>query len=354
MDWKRLLSYATGSVDQELLRRNEYLATENRILRAQIQGKIKLNDGDRRSLAEIGKRLGQRALAEVATIVKPETILGWHRRLVAQKFDSSANRGKTGRPPIAPEIEQTVLRFARENRTWGHDRIVGALANVGMTVGDRTVGAILKRHGVPPAPERRKETTWSEFLRSQRATLAATDFFSTEVWTLGGLVTFYVLFVVHLATRRVGIAGITANPDSAWMRQVARNLTAEGGFLEGKRYLLHDRDTKFCSGFRSILRSAGTRCVALPPRSPNLNAIAERFVRSVKSECVDRMILFGERSLRHALREYVAHYHAERNHQGMGNRLLFPDPGGSPSREDGRIERRERLGGLLSFYTRAA
>ena len=155
MDWKHLLAYITGTVDQELLVRNEYLVAENRILRNQIQGRVRLNDGERKALAEIGQKLGKQALQDVATIVKPDTILGWHRQLVAQKFDGSPQRKAPGRPMIDPELEALIVRMAQENRSWGYDRIVGALANLGFTVSDQTVGNVLKRHGIAPAPERK-------------------------------------------------------------------------------------------------------------------------------------------------------------------------------------------------------
>ena len=170
MDWKTMLAYITGSVDQELLLRNEYLASENRILRNQIKGRLRLTDGERRTLAEVGKRLGKKALEEVAGIVRPETIFGWHRRLVAKKFDGSKNRQYPGRPPIDAEIEEMVVRLSTENRSWSYDRIAGAMANLGYRVSDQTVGNILKRHGIPPAPEREKTTTWKEFIRSHMDT----------------------------------------------------------------------------------------------------------------------------------------------------------------------------------------
>jgi len=197
MDWKRLLAYITGSVDQELLLRNEYHTAENRILRNQIRGRLRLSDGDRRTLAEIGKQLGKKALEEVANIVRPETILGWHRRLVAKKFDGSKNRQYPGRPRIDADIEELVVRIAEENKSWGYDRIVGALANLGHQVSDQTVGNILKRYGIVPAPQREKTTTWKEFIRSHMDVFAATDFFTAEVWTHGGLVTYYVLFFIQ-------------------------------------------------------------------------------------------------------------------------------------------------------------
>jgi putative transposase len=207
VDWKHLLAYITGTVDQELLLRNEYLVTENRILCNQLKGRVRLNDGERQALAEIGYRLGKQALQDVATIVKPDTILGWHRTLVAKKFDGSTQRQSPGRPKIDPELEALVVRMAQANRSWGYDRIVGALANLGLMVSDQTVGNILKRHGIPPAPERKKTTTWKEFIRTHMEVLVATDFFTAEVWTLGGLVTYYVLFFIHLGSRHIHVAG---------------------------------------------------------------------------------------------------------------------------------------------------
>jgi putative transposase len=354
MDWKTLLAYITGSVDQELLLRNEYLVTENRLLRNQIKGRVRLSDGERKTLAEIGQKLGRTALEEVAKIVTPDTILAWHRKLVAQKFDGSPQRKAPGRPTIAQELEALVVRLAQENRSWGYDRIVGALANLGSTISDQTVGNILKRHGIPPAPERKTTTTWKEFIRTHLDVLVATDFFTAEVWTLGGLVTYYVLFFIHLGSRKIHVAGVTPHPNEAWMVQVARNVTMEEwGFLSPGQYLIHDRDGKYCPAFQQIIDAAGVKRVPLPPRSPNLNAYAERWVRSVKDEALSHLILFGEGSLRHALQEYVAHYHHERNHQGKGNVLLFPSTNQDPERA-GPMLCRERLGGLLKYYERAA
>ena len=354
MDWKQLLAYITGTVDQELLLRNEYLVTENHILRDQLKGRIRLSDGERKALAEIGQKLGKKALAEVAKIVKPDTILGWHRKLVAQKCDGSQQRKAPGRPTIDPELEALVVRIAQENRAWGYDRIVGALANLGYTISDQTVGNILKRHGLPPAPERKTTTTWKEFIRTHMDVLVATDFFTAEVWTLGGLVTYYVLFFIHLGSRKVEIAGMTPHPNAAWMMQMARNVTMEEwGFLAPGHYLIHDRDGKYCPAFQQIIDAAGVTRVPLPPRSPNLNAYAERWIRSVKEECLSRLILFGEASLRHALTQYVEHFHHERNHQGKGNVLLFP-ASSQNSEGKGSIDCRERLGGLLKYYAHEA
>jgi transposase InsO family protein len=312
-----------------------------------------LTDGERRTLADLGQRLGKQALAEVASIVKPDTILTWHRKLVAQKFDGSPQRKAPSRPMIDPEVEALVVRMARENRSWGYDRIVGALANLGYTISARTVGNILKRHGIPPAPERKTTTTWTECIRTHLEVLVATDFFTAEVWTLGGLVTYYVLFFIHLSSRQVQVAGMTPHPHQAWMTQVARNITMEEwGILAPGHYLIHDRDGKYCPAFQQIIDAAGVTRVPLPPRSPHLNPYAERWVRSVKEECLSRLILFGEASLRHALTPYVAHFHHERNHQGKDNALLFPVVSQHTKRA-GPVQCHARLGGLLKYYERA-
>jgi hypothetical protein len=216
VNYKQLLAYSTGSVDQPLLLRHGYLVAENRILRQQIRGRLRLRDGERKALAEIGKKLGKKALEEVANLVKPETILAWHRTLVAQKFDGSQRR-KAPRPPmIDQELEPLVVRMARGTRSSSYDRIVGVLAHLGYTVSDQTVGNILTRHGIPPAPER-KTTTWKEFIRTHIDVLVATDSVTAEVWTLSGLVTYYVLFFLQLSSRTIHVGGVTPHPNAAWM-----------------------------------------------------------------------------------------------------------------------------------------
>ena len=212
-----------------------------------------------------------------------------------------------------------------------------------------------REHGIAPAPKRSQKTTWKEFIQSHMAVLAGIDFFTVEVLTWRGLVTYYVLFFMHLESRRVSLAGITRHPDEAWMQQVARNATDEGwGYLDQRRYVLHDRDTKFCASFQTTLTSGGIKPIQLPARSPNLNAFAERWVRSVKQECLSKLILFGEASLRRALSEFVEHFHAERNHQGKGNVLLFPCDRERHGWQPRSFFCRERLGGLLKYYGRAA
>src|SRR6266550_2704731 len=341
----RLLTYVTGLVNQELLLQNEYLAAENRILRAHLPARVRFSDPERATLAEIAKRLGRAALQQVACVAKPDTILAWYRRLIARKFDGSKLRTSPGRPRIAPELEALIVRFASENSGWGYDRIVGALANLGHTISDQTVGNILRRYGIQPAPKRSQNTTWKDFIASHMAVLAGTDFFTVEVLTWRGLATYYVLFFIQLESRRISLAGLTRHPTSEWMLQMARNATDESsGFLRGHRYLLHDRDTKFCAAFLDILRSSGIQPLALPARSPNLNAFAERWVCSIRQECLSKLVLFGETSLRRALSEFIEHYHCERNHQGKGNLLLFPPPDGPLKPKPRTVRCRERLG----------
>jgi transposase InsO family protein len=268
--------------------------------------------------------------------------------LVAKKSDGSRFRKRHGRPPIETALEELVIRLARENPAWGYDRIVGAVHNLGYDISDQTIGNILQRNGLGTSPERRKNTTWASFIRQHRDVLWATDFFTTEIWTRWGLTTYYVLFFIQVQSRRIVLGGISQNPTESWMKQIARNVTGSDGPLVGARYLIHDRDAKYTRAFDQILQAAGTVPVKLPPQSPNLNVFAERFVKSIKTECLEQFILFGEDSLRHVIREYLAHYHAERNHQGIENVILFPD--GRLGRRDGPVVKAERLGGLLNFY----
>ena len=214
INWARLLAFVTGLVNQELLLQNEYLAAENRILRARLPSRLRRSDPERFTLAEIGKRLGRKGLKQVACTAKPDTILAWYRRLIAHKFDGSKYRAYPGRPRVEPEVEALVVRFAREHSGWGYDRIVGALVNLGHHLSDQTVGNILRRNDVAPAPKRSQTTTWKAFIRRHMDVLAGTDFFTVEVLSWRGLVTYYVLFFIHLETRRVTLAGVTRHPDA--------------------------------------------------------------------------------------------------------------------------------------------
>jgi transposase InsO family protein len=353
-----MLRLVRGDTEQVLLEAIDYLMAESRILKQRYEQdcgrRLLLSDRQRWELATRARPLVDSGYAHVIGIFKPDTLMRWYRRLVASKFDSpGVPRRKPGRPEIPPHVSKLILRFARENRRWGYDRIVGALANLGYEVSDQTVANVLKRHGLEPAPERERNGTWREFIDRHRDVIWATDFLTAEVVTWQGLVTHYVLFFIHLETRRVVLGGITPSPDTQFMQQVARNVTGWDGELGEARYIIHDRDVKF-SPFDAVLPES-IKPVKLPPRSPNLNAYAERFVCSIKAECLNHFIPLGQRFLRRIIREYLDHYHSERNHQAIdiGNRLLVPDDRASPERT-GEVTTHTRLGGLLSFYHRAS
>jgi transposase InsO family protein len=344
-----LLVAVTAWLDRGEREALAYLIEENRVLRRQLDGRrLRLSDNDRRRLAMRGYRLGRQALRQIATIVTPDTLLRWHRQLIARKWTYA--RRRSGRCGVLAEIRRLVVRMAEENPTWGYTRIQGALKNLGHRVGRSTIARILKAHGLPPVPER--PTTWQTFLRAHWGAIAGADFFTTDVWTWRGLVTYYTVFVIDLASRRVHIVGSTPRPNEVFMRQVGRTLTAaDDGVLVGHRVLICDRDAKWSAPVREYLGEAGIRVVQTPFQAPNANAYAERFVRSIKEECLSRVIPIGEHHLRRTIAEFVEHYHGERNHQGLDNELIA----GAPSGEDGhRIRRRQRLGGLLNYYCRAA
>jgi putative transposase len=351
--FRLLLISLAGWLNQQQQDIIDYLQEENRVLREQLgDRRLRLNDDQRRRLAVKAKKLGRRVLHELATLVTPETLLAWHRKLIARKYDGSKQRGP-GRPRTPNEMQQLVVRMATENRDWGYRRIQEALANLGHEVARTTIANILKEHGLEPAPERNRKTSWKEFLCRHRELIVAADFFTIEAWTRRGLTRFVVLFLIDLSSRRVEIAGLARQANGLWMSQIAPNLTdAAEGFLRGKRYLIHDRDPLFTAEFLETLESSGVKSVKLPPRAPNLNAHAERFVRTIKETCLERLILFGEGSLRKAIHDFVLHYHHERNHQGLDNRLIMEEE--SYVSRKGAIQRRQRLGGMLNYYYRQA
>lgn len=342
-----------GWMNQQQQHVIEYLVEENRVLREQIGSRrMRFTDDQRRRLAARAKELGRRLLAEVATIVTPETLLAWHRKLIAKKDDGSANR-IPGRPRTMAEVETLMIQMAEENRDWGYRRIQGALANLGHRFAHGTIANILKQHVIEPAPERSRKTTWKEFLTRHWEQIVAADLFTIEAWTATGLQRLVVLFFIEPLTRRVEVGGIAKVVNGLWMTQIARNLTdAVDGFVIGKRYLIHDRDPLYTTEFLRTIADAGVKSVKLPPRSPNLNAYAERFVRTIRESCLERMIFFGEASLRTAISEFVSHYHCDRNHQGLANCLIIPNE--TKVASTGTVRRRQRLGGMLNYYHREA
>jgi len=314
-----------------------------KVLRRQGQ-RPTLRPSDRALLAAMGRLLppGRRH----GLLVTPETVLRWHRELVRRRWTYS--HARPGRPSIDVTTRQLVLRLARENSRWGYQRIVGELSKLGLPVSPSTVRRLLAKAGLGPAP-RRSGPSWREFLRARAASVVACDFFTVETALLRR---YYVLFLIELQTRRVYISGATTNPNGEWVTQQARNLSVTGVF-ERMRFLIHDRDSKFTASFEEIFRSEGIRIIHTPIRAPQANAYAERFVRSVRAECLDWLLILGRRHLERVLRAYTVHYNRERPHRGLAlqppERVNAADP---PTA--GKIERRDRLGGLIHEYYRAA
>jgi len=341
---RRLLG-AGGRLDDrdiELL----VLRHQVKVLQRQV-ARPRLNRRDRVLLAAASRRLTKRSWSSF--VVRPETLLRWHRELVRKKW-TYRTTGQPGRPPVDADVRDLAVRLGRENPRWGYQRIRGELLKLGVRISATTVRTILLRAGLDPAP-RRAGPTWTEFLRSQAAGILATDFFTVETV---GLKTLYVLFFIELSTRRVHVAGVTANPDSAWVTQQARNLAVEER-LSGVRFLLRDRDAKFCGPFDAVLRAEGVRVIRTPIRAPRANAFAERFVRTVRQECLDHLLIYGRRHLERVLRAYVAHYDEERPHRGL--RLAVPAGARTPQvwrTTRTPVERRDVLGGLIHEYRRAA
>jgi transposase InsO family protein len=302
-----------------------YLRTEIAYYREQLPpGTVfRFTDHWRRLFARSGAAVGWKRLAEIATVVKAKTIQGWERLRRAGKL--GGKRAGPGRPRVDREVEMLVLRMAEENPTWGQLRIAGMLLLCLIAISPRTIAAILERHGLKPAPERVTDWSWKRFMTENADTLVATDFFTVEVGAWLWKRTYDVLFAIHLKTRQVKIMGVTEHSDEAYMMQVARNLTWEGGWLKqvGCRHLIHDGDGKFCPAWKEILRNAGIEPEVIPAHSPNCNAFAERWVRTVKRECIRRLRFLDYGGLCKALTEFVeVHYNLERPHQGLGNRPL--------------------------------
>jgi putative transposase len=340
--WMALLARSSALKDAELLVLRQELA----VLRRQ-NPKPKLDWADRAVMAALIRLLPGRLRAQ--RLVTPGTILRWHRRLVTQKWTYPT---RTGRPPVSAEVDALIERFATENNGWGYKRIQGELLKVGHRVSASTIRRVLKALRIPPAPQRRTDTTWRNFLRAQAATMLAADFFHVDcAVTLQRL---YCLFVIEVGSRYVHILGVTANPDGPWTTQQIRNLLMElGDRAADFRFLVRDRAGQFAASFDAVLADAGIEAVKIPPRSPRANAYAERFVLTARMEVTDRMLIFGQRHLRTILAQYEAHYNGRRPHRSRQLRPPRPDhPPADLSQE--RIQRRPVLGGLISKYERAA
>ena len=297
-----LLTMLAGWINRQQTDIIEYLTEENKILREKLGKKrILLTDSQRCRLAVLGKKLGRKVLGQFCTAFSPDTILRWHRELVARKYDGSKNRSKYGRPRISDEIKQLILDMADDCKHFGFKRIAGYLKYLGYQVSPSTVSRTLKEQGISPCPHRPGRTTWRQFIKSHWESLAATDFFTIEIYTMTGLHRYMVLFVIDYATRKVEIAGIIPQADGQWMKQIAKHLSDPfDGFLKGKRYLIHDRDPLFTQAFSEILEAGGVKTIKISPKSPNMTPFAERFVRSIKYECLNKMLIFGESHRKHS------------------------------------------------------
>ena len=326
--------------DAELL----LLRHELSVLRRSIK-KPRLRTWDRIILSALAMRLPRSAWG--ALIVRPETVLGWHRALVRRKWAAYGRRHCPGRPCMPAECRQLILRLARENTQWGYMRIRGELLKLGYVVSATAIRNLLRRHGVPTSP-RRSKLSWRQFLRAQASAIVATDYFTVETWNLKRL---YVLFFMELRRRRVLCFGVTANPNQAWVSQQARNLSRqlqEQGSLV--QFLICDNDKKFPFAFEHVLAADGVRVIRTPLQAPVANCYAERWVGSVRRECLDWLIIGGRRHLERVLDEFVDHYNIARPHRGL--RLHPPNGEIGPVRLEGKVSCHTRLGGLLREYSR--
>jgi putative transposase len=339
-----LLARGDAAKDLEIL----VLRHQLTVLRRQIPHP-KLKPADRALLAAVSRVLPRSRWSSF--FVRPETLLRWHRRLVAGAW--TYPHRQTGRPPLDQDVQQLIIRLARENPTWGYQRIKGELLRLGVQVSATAIRTTLRRHGLDPAP-RRAATSWRAFLRRQAAGIVACDFLTVDTIWLRRL---YVLFFIELDTRRVHLAGVTANPDGMWVTQQARNLLLVLG-EQGRRvqFLLRDRDAKFSRSFDDVFRSEGGKVLLTPVRAPKANAYAERWARTVRTECLDWLLIAGRAHLEQILRVYAEHYNAHRPHRALRLEPPLHQAGLTAAGEDqpARVRRRDLLGGLIHEYRRAA
>jgi hypothetical protein len=352
--WLTLVGCIAYCIDKELYKAIDYLREQVRVLVEQQEKQSKriiLTNRQRMRIAAKAKRLSRKMLKQCTELFTPDTIMRWYQKLISEKYDGSCNRGKVGRPQITLEIVPLVIKFKKENPRWGYQKITDQIEYLGFKISKTSVKNILIENGYAPEPDLTVRSTWHEFLKSHWDVMAACDFFTVELLVGRKLVRCTVFFVIEFSTRKVFFAPIKLQPDGKYMRQVARILTDYGGFLKHKRYLIHDRDPLYnTTGFHEILQISGIEPIKLPARSPDLNSIAERFVKSVKFDCLNYLILSSVKQVEYALNQYQEYYHHERIHQMLGRIIEAKHK----INDNAEIVCIERLGGLLKSYHRLA
>ena len=353
--WLTLVGCIAYCIDKELYKAIDYLREQVRVLvehQEKQNKRIILTNSQRMRVAAKAKRLSRKMLEQCTELFTADTVMRWYHKLIAEKYDGTGNRGKVGRPQISPEVVALVIKFKEENPRWGFQKITDQIEYLGYKISKTSVKNILIENGYDPEPDLTVRSTWHEFLKSHWDVLAACDFFTIELLVGTKLVRCTVFFVIEFSVRKVFFAPIKLQPDGKYMKQVARILTdCEDGFLKGKRYLIHDRDPLYrTDGFHDILRTSGIEPIKLPAKSPDLNSIAERFVKSVKYECLNYLILSSVKQLEYTLDHFQQFYHHERIHQSLG-RIIEPKHEIDDTSEVVCIE---RLGGLLKSYHRLA
>ena len=328
------------------------LRQQLRILERKQRRPPRISRWEKLTLAVLAARLkGRGHLDDVLLLFKPETVLKWHRELIRRKWTFQQSKARVGHPALNAEFEALIVQMALDNPRLGYKKLVGELRKLGYRVGRSTVRDVLKRHGIQPAPERRRGgNNWRTFINSHKAQLLATDFFTVEtVW----LQTVYVLFFIELNTRQVHLSGCTTEPTSAWVTQQARQFVwkLQDSPQSPRHFLIHDRDTKFTASFDTVFESEGIEIVLTPPQAPNANAYAERWIRSVREECLDHLLILSQRSLNNVLTEYIDYYNRARPHQGLQQQTPIPYIQGP---FEGPIRHRKVLGGLIRDYYRDA
>ncbi len=350
-----LLMMLAGWINRQQQEAMNYLMEENKILKHELlkatgRKRIILNDRQRRRLAILAKRVGRKVLYDISGVFSPDTLLAWYRKLVAAKYDGSRSRSKYGRRIIQDEVRQQIIDIARDHKHLGCRKLYGYLKYLGFKVSPASVSRILREAGIEPSPDRPERTTWSEFVKSHWESLCAIDFFTKEIFTKHGLVKFMVLVAIDYKTRKVEIAGIIPEANGVWMKQMAKNLTDPfDGFMKDKKFVVMDQDPIFTEEVRLLFEDAGVSPVRTTPASPNLNPFAERFIRSIKHECLNKMIIFGEKHLRYCIEQYCDFYHTARPHGGLDYEMIEPPPKGK-----GEVVCKEWLGGTLKSWHRAA